>query len=64
MHQAFFVIYTFLQGDHCFRSAYPIDIIDPEDNVFCVVGILCPDLAKDVEFPGSDMGYGNIRDQV
>lgn len=64
MHQTFFIVYAFLQGDHRFRSADPVDIIYPKDNIFCVVGILCPDLTKDIEFSGRDMGHRNIGDQV
>lgn len=64
MHQTLLVIKTFFQRNHSLRSADAINIIDFENDVFCVCGILRPDFTKNIELTRSDMGYGHVWDLV
>lgn len=64
MHQSFLVVKTFFQRNHGLRSADAINIIDFKNDVFCVCGILRPNLTKDIKLARSDMGNGHVWDLI
>ena len=64
MHQPFLIVDALFQGDHGFGPVNAFNIIDHKDNFFSMRGILCPDLAEDIELAGSDMSNGNIWDFI
>jgi len=60
VHQTLLVVDALLQGDHGLGPGDPIDIIDFEDDVLGMVGVLGPYLAENIEFSGGDVRHGHI----
>lgn len=61
MHQSLFIIEAFLKGNHSFRTADTIDIIDFKNNVFGVVGIFRPYFTENIELTRCNMCDGYVR---
>jgi hypothetical protein len=64
VHQTLFVVDALLKGNHGLRPGNPVDVVYLEDDVLGVVGILGPDLAKDIELARGNMGNGHIGNLV
>ena len=58
MHEPFFVVDAFLQGNHGFSPVNAFNVVDHENHVFSVLGVFSPDFTEDIEFARCNVRNG------
>ena len=60
MHQSFFIIDAFFQGNHSFSSINTIDIINHKNYFFGVGGTLGPYFTENIKFPSCNVCHSHM----